>query len=146
MLRRHNKNITLGAVMENPGAILIYNETLGEQTYTKLLLSADGECMATNCPVDLLMNNKWRVWELRDAAEHNVYIAYQSESTNENKFWSKLRDTMGFTDKIPQMFGDLVVFRYCRPVMWNELQLRRELNNWLIMRYRHGDPYKFCDL
>ena len=73
-----------------------------------------------------------------------MYVAYDRKSVVFNDWWMHLRRCMqNMEEEIPLMYGDLVVFRYRAALQWNELELRRELINFLVTKYRRGRDYKF---
>lgn len=133
----------LGAEIETPGQVMIYGEQLGKESFQKLYIDADGVVESTNCPLSILMHcEAWRVWQLRGANGRDIFIAYDPKAARENPFWRKLREAMHNT-RVPALHGELTVFQHGRPVVWDELDLRRELNNFLVRRYRQSDQYTF---
>ena len=161
-IKHRQKFLRLGAELDNPALQLVYNTELGRETYTKILLTEDGDCEHTNCPVTLLLGcDNWRVMELRGnncdslyiaydpaANQENMWyqdIAYEPNNATKNSWYSDLAKRFPITTKVPSLYGDLVVFRPDQPLEWNELVLRRELLNWLVMKYRYKSKYKFCD-
>jgi hypothetical protein len=141
------KFLLLGAQVDNPSFVLIYSEQLNQETYDKVILWVDGEYGTTTAPCNIFLGPAWRLWELKSADGHHIFIGYNKYAKEPNAFWSNiLSKFVGFgADACPHMYGPLVVFRWMRPLRWSELVLRRELINWLVMRYRYSSPYKFCE-
>ncbi len=131
----------LGANISEPMFVQVYNINLGSETYGKLLLKQNGKCCLTTCPTGTLLGiEDWRAWHM---GQH-LYIAYDKRAKAENKWWMSLLQKAKPCDaKTPKMYGDLVVFRHADGVVWNEKELRRELLNYLVLRYRCGLTYGF---
>lgn len=138
-IKTRQQALRMGAEIENPLFVQIFSMELGQETYQKIVLHEDGEFEQTTCPVTLLLGcDDWRVWKVG-----HVYIAYDKRATVPNAWWEKLRES-SMSKKVEQMFGTLVLFRFGGAVMWDELDARRELINFLVTRYRHGATYNFC--
>lgn len=146
-IAEREKFLNLGAAFDDPGFILCYNNELALETYEKIILCEDGEMLTTNCPVGLLLGENWRCWSLRSPT-YNIEIAYDPRSKTINEWWEKLMEIMGSSNQkhmhVKHMKGTLVIFTFGRPLLWNELVLRRELINWLVSRYRWQQSYNFC--
>ena len=135
----------MGAKLSDPpGLVFVYNQELGSETFRKVMLTSDGEWFETTCTVGLCLGiEDWRIWDLGSG----LYIAYDKRAVVFNEWWMQLRRCMqNHEDDVPLMYGDLIVFRYRNSVDWNELELRRELINFLVTRYRRGREYKFFDV
>ena len=154
--------LRFGAEIDKPAFTLLYNQELGRETYQKILLTQDGQCETTNCPVGLLlMCENWRVFEMRGDNAESLFIAYHPDADvpnswysdiaynpaggTKNSWYSDLAKRFPLDMKVKRLNGDLVVFKHNRSLHWNELELRRELLNWLVMKYRYKKAYKFCD-
>jgi hypothetical protein len=135
--------IRLGGDLAEPGFVMMYRECLGRETHTKMVLTADGDCSTTTQPVSVyLCTSKWRVWDL---GHDSLYVGYDPSSKNVNRWWADLRQRLGskLGNRVPAMYGDLVLFRPCDNLLWNELELRRELINFAVSRFLHCRGYNF---
>ncbi len=136
--------LRLGCDLAEPGHVLVYNAALAQESYRKLTLDIDGDCYGCTAPTSVILGcERWRIWHLGKG--NDLYLGYDPEAREQNKWWNKLCDVLGDTiaARLPAMYGRLVVFRDCRALQYNELELRRELINFLVSRYKHGANYNF---
>jgi hypothetical protein len=136
--------LRLGSDLSEPGHVLVFNAALAQETYRKCVLKVTGKFAESTAPTSVVLGTvKWRIWHL--GAGNDLYIGYDPEAREHNLWWERLCDILGDTISrhIPAMCGPLVVFRDCRALQCNELELRRELINFLVSRYRHGCQYNF---
>ena len=142
-VRDTERFMRLGAEITEPGFVLCYNNVLGEQMYAKQILYVKGGCFGTTNPISVtLCTDRWRWWRL---GEHkDLFIAYDPDATHLNAWWMNLKKIVS-QRRVPDMFGSLVVFRYNKALEYNELELRRELINFLITRYKYHNQYKFFE-
>ena len=135
----------MGADITEPGYVVLYNTVLATEMYRKLILSTRKNCFrSSTAPVSVILGtNKWRIRQL--CKRNNIHIGYDPESRTRNEWWDDLCKTLGETISvnIPEMWGPLVVFAIEDAVGYNELELRRELINFLVSRYKHSSDYKF---
>ena len=134
--------VRLGADVTEPGYVLMFNESLGAEMYNKIILTQEGECLWTTNPAFIiLMTDKWRVWTL---GHEKLYIGYTPDARKPNLWWDKLRVTLGpLAKRVPRMYGRLVVFRPYHNLLCNEKELRRELINFAVTRFRMHQAYNF---
>lgn len=135
--------LRLGTDIVAPGMVAMYNQALGSESYSKAALSEEGEFGLITTPVSLfLQTERWRVWDLK---HDSLYIGYDPKSRGLNKWWESYRDKVGhaLASRLPEMYGDLVVFRPYDNLLCNELQLRRELINFAVVRFKLAHGYKF---
>ena len=145
-IRDREDYLRLGAEITVPEFVLSYSAELGKETYRKLFLTQKGDCFETDCPVGLLlMIPNWRLWQLSSYDGDHVYIAYDADAAKRNKWYQYVNSKLPWKMKVPRMNGDLVVFKKEAPVVWNELEWRRELMNFLVTRYGRKTDYKFCE-
>ncbi len=124
------------------GAMLVYNEVLSQETFRKLIFYVDGTCAPTTAPVSCVLPEGWKWWKLGEAG---LMVGYDPRARDLNLWWAKMRDACAqLAPKVKHMYGDLVLFRWCKQVDWQELEAKRELMNHFISRYRYGRAYKFC--
>lgn len=136
----------LGAELGYPAQVLMFNEVLGAEMYRKLVLNVDGTCESSTMPVTLLYpDDNWRVWQLSGDREKHLYVAWHPHTDKVNKWWESLMSKIPLDVAVKVMYGDLAVFVHRDNLEWNELELRRELINWLVCKYRLQTSYKFCD-
>lgn len=146
-IRDREKFLRMGSELSNPIFSLMFNPELGSETYNKLLLNHDGTCDETTCPVGLLLGvPNWRLWQLTSSDENHVYIAYNYLAKRKNKWYANTITKLPYQTRVPSMKGDLVVFKKNDAIVWNELEWRRELLNYLVCHYTHQSNYKFCEL
>ena len=122
---------------------MMYHESLGREMHRKLVLTADGDFAETTQPVSVyLCTLKWRVWDLE---RDGLYAAYDPSARVKNKWWENLKGKVGnkLARRLPEMYGDLVLFRPCDNLLWNELELRRELINFAVSRFLRCRGYNF---
>ncbi len=123
--------------------MLAYNNLLGQETYSKAVLSYRGKYFESTHPVGMFFaTTRWRWWRL--GAESDLFIAYDPDATKRNEWWHNVKKITS-QPKVPEMYGTLIVFRYQKALEYNELELRRELINFLITRYKYKDQYKFFE-
>ena len=141
-IRERQEALRLGAAIEERMFTQIYSIELGWESYRKLLFRESGTCHDSTCPVSLMLGtDDWRVWHIGS----QLYLAYDHHAKNVNAWWSKLvRSVHPCGDKLPVMYGDLVLFRFGKAIQWDELAARRELINYLVTHYRKGASYNFC--
>lgn len=145
-VRDREKYLRLGAEITVPEFVLSYSAELGRESYNKLLLTANGACDDTTCPVGLLLvSEDWRVWQLTSLCGKHVFIAYNPNATLKNKWYEQTLVKLPYKLKVPALYGDVVVFKHDAPIVWDELAWRRELINFLVMHYGHKSGYKFCE-
>jgi hypothetical protein len=133
----------LGTDIVAPGFIAMYNQALGSESYTKCALATNGEFGAITTPISIfLKTERWRVWDL---SHDSLYIGYDPEARSRNRWWESLREKVGsaLARRLPEMFGDLVVFRPRDNLLCNEKELRRELINFAVVRFKLAHSYKF---
>ncbi len=136
--------LRMGAEITEPGFVVLYNTVLTSEMYHKALLSVHGTYRHTSAPVSIVLGtNKWRIWQM--GKRNNIYIGYDPESRVRNQWWDALSKTLGETisSRIPEMFGPLAVFAMDDSITYNELEMRREIINFLVSRYRHDSDYIF---
>lgn len=135
--------LRLGAEITEPGFVLAYNNLLGHETYNKAVLSYKGNYYESSHPVGLFFSTtRWRWWRLGEQSD--LFIAYNPEAKKRNEWWHKIKKIVA-QPRVPDMFGTLIVFRYQKALEYNELELRRELINFLVTRYKYHDQYKFFE-
>lgn len=126
-----------GALLDDPVFSIIYNTELCHESFRKLVCCQDGRFQITSAPVGLILNCDWRIWELKNNGGDSILIAYDPQSQDENVFWREIRAVMSDIPSVPFMFGDLVVFRFGKPVNWTPKELQRELMTFVATRYGH---------
>lgn len=136
------KFLSLGSSVCSPGLVILYNELLNDATFSKVYLKVDGWYEITTAPISMLVGtNDWRWWRI---GTNHLHIGYDSKATKINAWWDCVRSAMhGQQDKVPQMYGDIVLFRWNDSLSWTELDARRELINALVCRYLRKTQYKF---
>jgi hypothetical protein len=142
--------LTLGACMQpcdHKAFDMIYRLELANASYDKILVGTSGNFWLHNAPVSVLLGTTaFKLWEIRDDAGKQVFIAHDRDATTENKWWSDIRAVLQNIPALPVLYGDLVVFRYQRPIAWTMKQLKREMLSFVVQRYGNNNPqYKFSE-
>ena len=130
---------------DRPTFNMIYDLELVNASYDKLLIGEQGRFWKHNAPVSMLLSTcKFSLWDIRDVEGKQLLIAYDLRATKENKWWATIRAVFNNLKTIPVLCGDLVVFKYQRPLQWTMKELQREVLNFVAQRYGNNNAqYKF---
>lgn len=133
-----------GAPIDDVTKVFFDNEQLAESSFRKLWCQVDGKCFSSNAPIDLICGERYRIWSL---SRDQLRIAYDpnADQKKENAWWRAIREKVPY-ERCPVMYGDIVFHVKGHALMWSELILRREIINWLVVRYKHSHEYNFCDI
>lgn len=98
-----------------------------------------------NAPVSTLLGTEdFKLWEIRDADGKQVFVAHAANAVYENNWWANIRKVLNDMQSVPKLYGDVVVFRYQRPITWTMKELQREMMAFVVQRYGNNNTqYKF---
>lgn len=123
----------------------LYRLELLNATYDKILVGASGRFWVHNAPVSTLLGTEdFKLWEIRDADGKQVFVAHAANAVYENNWWANIRKVLNDMQSVPKLYGDVVVFRYQRPITWTMKELQREMMAFVVQRYGNNNTqYKF---
>ncbi len=111
----HESFLHVGAEVDDPCFVLLYNEILNDCTYRKVVICEDRTILSTTAPIGLLLGiAKWRFW--RVGGHGGLYIAYDPLAINANAVWEDIRS---IRTNFPRLHGDMVLFRHLESVDWS---------------------------
>lgn len=119
--------------MLEPDTVLMldWREQFCKSTFRKIWVGVDGSTLDTTLPISVILGGNWRFWRVGDDAR--LYIAYDHTKKEVlNEYWEGRRQ---MCPRAPEMYGDLVFFKWEADVGYTWAALNLHLLTWLYDRY-----------